>query len=285
MVKTSRPPIGSNRAMPDRNFGLLKVRSMKIKQSEAVIKDVGALNFSRMSHERMIQICEGTDYNQMRELSKYFARTNGMYGRAVRYLADIYRFDFMLYPNLDLDTEVDEKEGEKIQKRFNEVLEHFDNSAIQLMSRKWAAAVCIEGAYYGYICDDINDKLVIQDLPINFCRSRFRHRGLPVVEFNVKYFDKITNNEDYRKKILSLFPEEFQVAYRKYRNNKLPAEEQGDDAGWVILDLKRAFKFSFVDNDLDIPPFLSAIPALIELGEIQDLEKEKLLQQIQKILV
>lgn len=285
MVKSSRPPIGAKTAPPDRNFGLLKVRSLKIKQSEAVIKDLSALNFAKMSHDRLIQICEGTDYNQMRELSRYFARTNGMYARAVRYLADIMRYDFMIYPNLDLDVEVDEKEGEKIQKKFNEVLEHFDNSAIQLMARKWAMTVCLEGAYYGYICDDINDKLVIQDLPVNFCRSRFRHRGIPLVEFNVKYFEKLTNNDEYRKRILSLFPEEFQAGWRKYKNNKLPAEEQGDDAGWIVLDTKRAFKFSFADNDLDIPPFISAIPALIELSEIQDLEKEKLLQQIQKILI
>lgn len=286
MVKSSRPPIGAKVGAQNRDFGLLKVRSMKIKQSEAVIKasDV-ATNFDRMSNDRLIKICQGTDYAQMRELSKYFARTNGMYGRAVRYLADIYRFDFMLYPNLDLDAELDDKDSEKIEKKFNEVLEHFDNSSIQLMSRKWAAAVCTEGAYYGYICDDINDKLVIQDLPINWCRSRFRHRGLPLVEFNVQYFDKVTNDETFRNKILSLFPDEFQVGYRKYHNGKLPAEDKGDDAGWILLDINRAFKFSFTDNDLDIPPFMSAIPALIELSEVQDLEKEKLLQQIQKILV
>lgn len=286
MNKGLRPPVGRKDSPQARDFGLLKVRQMRIKQSEAVIRqDITATSFDRMSNDKLVKICQGTDFNQIRELSKFFARTNGMYARAVRYLSDIYRFDFMLYPNLDLDVEIDDKKGDKIQKKFNEVLEHFDNSAIQLMARKWAATVCMEGAYYGYICDDINDKLVIQDLPINWCRSRFRHRGLPLVEFNVQYFDKITNDDNYRKKILSLFPEEFQVGYRKYSNGKLPAEDQGDDAGWILLDIKRAFKFSFGDNDQDIPPFLSAIPALIELSEIQDLEKEKLLQQIQKILI
>lgn len=268
-----------------RDFGLLKVRSMKIKQSEAIVykeKNVSN-NFSRMENDRLIQIIQGTDVSQMRELSKYFAQTNGIYARAVRYLADIYKFDYMIYPNIDLDDELKPGENDKILKRLNQVLEHFDNSAIQLLSRKWAAQVCLEGVYYGYICDDINDKLVIQDLPTNFCRSRFLHRGLPLIEFNCQYFDKATSDSNYREQLLNLFPEEIKKGYRNYKAGKLPAETQGDDAGWIILDVNRAFKFNFYDND--IPPFLYAIPSLIELGEVQDLEKEKLLQELQKILV
>lgn len=283
-----RPGIGQGVTQrPSRDFGLLKVRTMKVKQSEAVVysKDTSSMNFSRMSNDKLIKICQGNDMAQIRALSKWFYQNNGVYRRAVRYLSDLYRFDFMLYPNLDLDDELKESDQDKILKKFNEVLEHFDNSSLQLMSRKWAIQVCLEGAYYGYICDDISDKLVVQDLPIDYCRSRFLHRGLPLVEFNVQYFDKITNDKDYREKILSLFPDEFQKGYRKYKAGKLDAEDQGDEAGWILLDVQRAFKFNFGDTAGDYPPFLSAIPALIELGEVQDLEKEKLLQEIQKILV
>lgn len=268
-----------------RDFGLLKVRSMKTKQSEAIVykdRDVTS-NFSKMTNDRLIKIVQGTDLVQIRELSKYFAQTNGIYARAVRHLADIYRFDFMIYPNLDLDAELEEKENKKILKQLNVVLEHFDSSSIQLMSRKWASQVCLEGVYYGYICDDITDKLVVQDLPTNFCRSRFLHRGLPLIEFNVQYFDKVTTDVKYREQLLDLFPDEFKKGYNQFKANKLPGENQGDDAGWIMLDIDRAFKFNFYDGDL--PPFLYAIPSIIELGEVQDLEKEKLLQQLQKILV
>lgn len=281
-----RPPLGMVPNQPPRDFGVLKVRSMKIKQSQAVIYDKVDTDFSRMSNDRLIKICHGNNMAQKRALSRYFFEINGMYNRAVRYLADIYKFDFMLYPNLNLEAEVQDSEEKTILKKYDEVLEHFDNSAIQLLCRKWAAQVCLDGAYYGYICEDISDKIVIQDLPVDFCRSRFSHRGLPLVEFNVDYFNKITSNEDIRKRILALFPEEIQKAYRKHQANKLPAEEQGDDAGWILLDVKRAFKFNFFgDWGSDVPPFLQAIPALIELSEVQDLEKEKLLQQIQKILI
>lgn len=267
-----------------RDFGLLKVRSMKYKQSQAqVLKDNTPVNFSRMTGEQILRIIGGTDMAQIRALSKYYAQTNGIYARAVRYLSDLYRFDFMLYPNLDLDDELEDKQQEKVLKKFNEVLEHFDLSSIQLMCRKWAAQVCLEGVYYGYICDDINDKLVVQDLPTNFCRSRFMHRGRPMIEFDVKYFDKVTNDAKAREQILNLFPDEIKVAYAKYAKGKLEGELQGDPAGWIMLDINHAFKFNFYDND--IPPFLHVIPALINLAEVQDLEKEKLLQELQKILV
>lgn len=278
-VNTPRPPM---------DFGLLKVRKMTIKPAEAIIykedtKGRNSVDWTRQTHDKMIEVTKGTDLKQIRSLSKYFFQTNGVYARAVRYLADIYKYDFLLYPNLDLDLEMTDEFSDKILKKFNVLLEHFDNSAIQLMCRKWANTVCIEGCYYGYICDDVNDKLVVQDLPVDFCRSRFLYKGMPLVEFNVQYFDKVTSDQKYKEKLLGLFPEEFQVGYRKYKAGKLPAEEQGDDAGWILLDMNRSFKFNF--NDEDIPPFLYAIPDIIGLDEVEDLEKEKLLQQIQKILI
>ena len=278
-VNTPRPPM---------DFGLLKVRKMTIKPAEAIIykedtKGRNSVDWTRQTHDKMIEVTKGTDLKQIRSLSKYFFQTNGVYARAVRYLADIYKYDFLLYPNLDLDLEMTDEFSDKILKKFNVLLEHFDNSAIQLMCRKWANTVCIEGCYYGYICDDVNDKLVVQDLPVDFCRSRFLYKGMPLVEFNVQYFDKVTSDPKYREKLLGLFPEEFQIGYRKYKAGKLPAEEQGDDAGWILLDMNRSFKFNF--NDEDIPPFLYAIPDIIGLDEVEDLEKEKLLQQIQKILI
>lgn len=289
-ISISQQSINPNER-PEHNFGVLKGRPFKkLKQSQAVIiteKDRHSDNFGRLDGEELIKIIQSLDINRMRALSRWFARVNGIYNRTVRYLAELYRYDFIVYPNLDLDIEITDEMKKKLLKKFNNILEYFDNSAIQLMCLKWASRVCIDGVYYGYIVDDISNKLVIQDLPIAYCRSRFTHKGLPLVEFNVQYFSKVTQDENYREQLLNLFPEEIRKAYKQYLNNKLKPEYQGDIAGWVILDPQRAFKFNFYDTDLpaDIPPFLYAIPSLINLAEVQDLEKEKLLQEIQKILI
>lgn len=291
MRYNSAPRPRTNTTTPERlqeayNFGLLKTRKNKIQQSESIIKNTTTQNFANMNNERLLRIINTGSAADKRALSRWFFEKNGIYSRAVRYIADILKYDYLLYPNLDLDADFKESESEKILKKFNEVLGHFDASSIQLMCRKWAGLVCLDGVYYGYICDDINDKIVVQDLPVEYCRSRFLHRGLPLVEFNALYFDKITSNAADREKILSLFPEEFQKGYREYKAGKLPAEAQGDKAGWFLLDPQRAFKFSFFgDFGHEGPPFLNAIPDLLELDEVKDINKEKLIQQIQKILV
>lgn len=285
MKKNNTPPLRHDFVQPqNRDFGKLKVRKIRLTQSSAnILKDANSINFDRMSHKQLIDIIKGNDMERKRKLSKWYYEKDGMYARAVRYIADIYKFDFMIYPNIDLDDELKDKKQKEILRKYNQVLEYFDNSSIQLFCRKWAIRVCLEGEYYGYICDDIKDKLVIQDLPTEYCRSRFSYRGNPLVEFNVQYFKKVTSNEKDRERLLNLFPKEIQIGYRKLEANDLPAEEQGDQPGWILLDVNKAFRFNF--NDSGLPPFLSAIPALLELDEVQDLEKEKLLQQIEKILV
>lgn len=270
-----------------RDFGMMHAGKNKVPQSQSVVFNTDGKNnqvgLDKRSNEDLIKIVKGRDLEKKRQLSEFIAQTNGIYARAVRYISDIYRFDFMLYPNLDLDVEINDAMSSKTLKKFNLLLEYFDNSSVQLMARKWANQICLLGAYYGYITEDVNDKLVVQDLPVDFCRSRFFHRGRPAVEFNVRYFDVVTKSENFRKTLLALFPKEIQDAYKKYVAGTLKNEDDPNSKDvWILLDLNRAFKFNFYDSD--VPPFLYAIPAILQLGEVQDLTKEKLLQAIQKIL-
>jgi hypothetical protein len=38
----------------------------------------------------------------------------------------------------------------------------------------------------------------VQDLPINYCRSRYSVGGMPVVEFNMAFFDDKFPDASYR---------------------------------------------------------------------------------------
>lgn len=88
-----------NAPRPPMDFGLLKVRKMTVKPAEAIIykedtKGRNSVDWTRQTHDKMIETTKGTDLKQIRSLSKYFFQTNGVYARAVRYLADIYKYDF-----------------------------------------------------------------------------------------------------------------------------------------------------------------------------------------------
>jgi hypothetical protein len=68
-------------------------------------------------------------------------------------------------------------------------------------------------------------------LPIDYCRSRYKWNGRPAIEFNVKYFDDAFSDNEYRIKVLKMFPKEFQKAYVAYKKGNLPKDSNTDDTG------------------------------------------------------
>ena len=84
-------------------------------------------------------------------------------------------------------------------------------------------------------------------------------------------------------RVLKLFPEEFQKGYVLYKSNKLTPDFQGDSGKWFALEPGKAWKFSF-DNG-DIPLFVNAIPAIIDLDDAIELDRKKQMQKLLKILV
>ena len=75
-----------------------------------------------------------------------------------------------------------------ILKDFNKVLTYLDNSHIDKVCGDIALKVIRNGVYYGYLMDN-QDRVIIQELPVNYCRSRFFKEGIPTVEFNMRFFD------------------------------------------------------------------------------------------------
>jgi hypothetical protein len=118
------------------------------------------------------------------------------------------------------------------------------------------------GAFYGYGID-LGDRFTIQQLPTNYCRSRWSSGLDPVIELNMAFFKEYFSNEQYRIRVLSMFPKEIQKAYILYQEGKLQGDFPGDPAGWYALDPKLTIKFSMGDSDC---PFLAdAIPSIIDL--------------------
>ena len=105
---------------------------------------------------------------------------------------------------------------------------------------------------------------------------------MPVVEFNMSFFDTIKDIQ-YRMKVLDIFPEEFKKGYLLFKQGKLPADTFGECGKWYMLTPGVAFKFNF--NGSDTPTLLNAIPALIDLDAAQALDRRKQMQDLLKILV
>ena len=74
---------------------------------------------------------------------------------------------------------------EKIVSSFYNVLNFLDNFEVKKYLGETALKVIKNGCYYGYKVFNGN-KLYIQELPPDYCRSRFNVYGKPAVEFQMK---------------------------------------------------------------------------------------------------
>ncbi len=219
------------------------------------------------------------DAATMREISDFYFETSGVYKRDVEYLAKLYRYDYYLVPHISRNGEADKK---KVLKIFDEALNFIENSSLRKLFSSKALEVIKYGCYYGYRIES-KEKIILQDLPVEYCRSKYFINGKPTVEFNMKFFDDKFRDSGYRQKILDIFPSDFNKGYRLYKSGQLPPEQSGEENSWYMLDPKYAVKFNL--NDSDMPYLINAIPAIIDLDEAQEIDRKRMLQQLMKILI
>ena len=270
----------------------LAYRQIKVgvKKLDDAVLNLGTYNqslpkYSGISKGMILQALACNDLGQLRRISNLFYNVNGMYQRICEYLAYLYRYDWYVVPEI-YDEQVKE---EKILKDFSNILNYLDNSYLKKQCGDIALEVIKNGCYYGYIIDNA-DGLVLQQLPIDYCRSRYYVGTNPAIEFNMRFFDTIPNVA-YRMKVLKMFPEEFAKGYMLYKQGKLVDTDNTSSAfggsfsnsGWYLLDPNNTVKFNFRNND--IPVFVNVIPSILDLDAAQDLDRRKQMQKLLKIIV
>ena len=176
----------------------------------------------------------------------------------------------------------DNIKDEKVIEGWLKATAYLDNCRLKKNFGEIALKVVRNGCFYGYKVEQ-KTGCFFQELPIDYCRSRFKLNGQPIVEFNVRFFDDKFSDTEQKIKILKMFPKEFQQGYIKYKKNKLKKDFNGDTTGWIALDARYAFKFNL--NHTDVPLFISIIPKLIDLDDAQELDKKKMEQQLIRLII
>lgn len=259
------------------DFSKIKVG---IQSLEDAIIDINLkkINPKLADKKEVLRAIDNCDFESMREISNFFFKTSGIYSRLCRYMAYLYRYDWMITPYIN-DENI---KNEKVLDTFHKVLLYLDNFEVKKFCGEVALKVIRNGCYYGYKIPQ-KEKTVIQELPANYCRSRFFVNNRPAVEFNMKFFDDAFKDAAQRIKILKLFPSEFQKGYIAYKEGKLLPDFPGDTSGWYLLDVEKTIKFNI--NGEDFPAFISVIPAIIELDNAQELDRKKMAQKLLKIII
>ena len=281
---------------PQTEYGQIKSGTKQL--ADAVI-NLGAIEKSTkgyVSKGVVLKALFDNDVAKLREISNYFYKTNGIYQRLCNYVATMYRYDWYVVPEVYKEG----TKGEEIVKDLHKVLNFMDNSYISKICGEMALGVVKNGAYYGYLVPT-STGVIVQELPINYCRARYNVGNLPAVEFNMQFFDVAFPDTNYRMKVLNLFPEEFKKGYHAYKRNLLNDEYTGtssgiissewrrrDESGWWQLDPDKTVKFSFPNGGngaADLPLFINVIPAILDLDAAQDLDRRKQMQKLLKIVV
>ncbi|MBR6517715.1 MAG: hypothetical protein IKT40_12865 [Bacilli bacterium] len=268
---------------PLRDFSKIRIGTKSIEDG---LLDLNALNKQKKSSydnkSTVLKALTSQNYTELRQISQYYFETSGIYNRLCKYLAYLFKYDYYVIPYIIEDIEDNEKKTEKVLSDFSKVLNYLDDSNLKLQFGNIALSVIKNGCYYGYKIP-YPDKIVIQELPVKYCRSRFTQGVVPVVEFNMKFFDDQFKDIEQKMKMLKLFPKEFRKGYVLYKEGKLKAETPGDSEGWFALEPGLALKFNL--NNSDYPILAGAIPAIIDLENAQEMDRKKVMQELLKIII
>jgi len=276
---SSSPVTKSDR--PSYDFNKLRISGTTYHNDVTI--DVKKINERRakksMLRERLERALEQGNINEMREISNYFFTKSGIYSRLCRYMAFLYRYDWVVVPQ-----RFNQKiKDEKVIEGWYKALLLLDNCELKRTFGEIALKVVKNGCYYGYKIEGKN-KVFLQELPIKYCRTNFKLNGKPIVEFNVRYFDDAFMSMKKRMKVLKAFPQEFQKGYVKYKKGTLESDDSTSGMeGWIGLDPDKAVKFNL--NNTDAPLFISVIPKLLDLEDAQDLDKKKMEQQLLRLVI
>jgi len=160
------------------------------------------------------------DVELLREISRFYYKTNGIYQKIVNYFASMYRYDWYMVPEILND----KANNDKIVDEFMKTLNYFDATHIKKLCGEFALSVIRDGIYYCYAYEGAHS-ILFQELPWKWCRSRYKIAGVPAIEFDMSFFDTKFLDVGYRMRVLDLFPQEFKEGYILYKKGKLPPDD------------------------------------------------------------
>ena len=221
--------------------------------------------------EKVKDILRGGDIEQMRALSDKFYGISLIYRRLLHHYATLLTYDGVLVPQF--------KPSAKPGKKFNDVYFNAQNFIDVMRWKEFCTEIVLRcmkyGAAFGVISDISKKEFSVIFLPHKYCRTRFKTvTGENVLEFNFSYFTDAYSNGEDRKLAVAAFPKEIRSKYAKYVKN-------GGDP-WMRVSTDTSICFTFDDK---VPFFVSIIDALLTYDDAVDIELERQIEDIKKILV
>ena len=223
--------------------------------------------------EEIEEIIRSGEISAIRELSRYYYRTNGRYRNNINFLANLFLYDTLVTPIYEIG------KGSKAQitKAFYNAcnfVEALDvKSTLARITREWLKT----GIYYG-VLQEYGNKVVIQDLPAEYCRTRLKDfNNLCILEFNITYFITKYEDERIRNAALLNFPPAIQKGWKDYKAKKLSDP-------WIMVPASAGgIVFCFAEDTT--PLLIASIPELAKLKDAVGREEKRDENELYKLLI
>ena len=224
------------------------------------------------TEEEVHSILNSGSFLEQQQLSRNYFNKEGYYKQILTHYATLLTYAGLLIPNPSSGKNLSTSH---IQKKYYAALDYVERMQLPVFLTNCALRALVDGCYYGIVTEIEKSHFTTIDLPAEYCRTRFKdYAGNDVIEFNLSYFNSITE-EEARKSALAAYPKEVAKAYREWDKKRRTTE-------WFILPSEISICFPFFDGR---PPFLSIIPATIKYDEAVDTEREREREDIHKIIV
>lgn len=224
------------------------------------------------TEESINKIIDSGSLNEQQKLSENYFYKNGFYRKILIYYATLSKYLGILIPQLSYGKSFTDT---SIQKKYNKVLSYIDKINLPDFLENCALRAFIYGCYYGLIIKSDKTGFTVMDLPPEYCATNFKdYNGNDLIDFDLRYFYGILD-EKKRESVLSIFPKEIRSAYRQWRKGKL-------SSSWISIPSNIGICFQMWDGR---PSFLNIIPSTIDYEQSVDLEKERDLEEIRKIII
>ena len=222
----------------------------------------------------MIQtIIQEGDPAQLREVSRYYARTNGIYKNTILLLANLLCYDTVVSPVFDINKKHSQ---ERILSAYNRAVKFIDDLNVPVNFSRITYELLTAGVYYGILRYDKNGGITIQDLPISYCRTRFKDSAnLDIPEFNIQYFNTIVD-EDLRRDALENYPIIVKQAWNKWAKGKLINP-------WIEIPPELGGACFYYEDQ--VPLLIASIPSLIKLNDAETREAKRDENELYKLLI
>ena len=254
--KISRVPIDSR--PQGTRWGGKPVNGVSRKFSEYEVKEI---------------ICGG-ELERIRELSRFFYRTNSRYRMNIDYLASLPMYETVVTPIFETSGKGSKTQIIKAFYNACTFVEALDiKNTFTRITREWLKS----GVYFG-ILQERAGKKVITDLPIRYCRTRYKDfNNLNILELNLRYFIDRYSDEQEREAVIANFPEVVQKAWRKFKDHQ-------EQELWVeIPTAMGGVTFCFAEDQT--PPLIASIPELQKLDDSIGREEKRDENELYKLLI